>query len=245
MREKMIRLAIKYNGDYQKILNGLKYDEEVSEDITLQDAVTMEDKEYPLSLFDLKKPPIVLFYKGNKNLLFDDNKVAVVGSRKISQYGKEMTEKVVSMLKDRFTIVSGLAKGVDSVAHYNANRTIAVLGNGLDIYYPYQNQQLYELLFEKQLVISEYPLGVPALRQHFPFRNRIIAALSKAVIVTQAAERSGTMLTVNEALMLNKEVYCVPYRYYDKEGAGCNWLIQQGANMVIENNLNDLFDKNG
>ncbi len=242
MRENMIRLAIKYNGDYLKMFNALRKEEIASESIPLQDAVTMEDREYPLGLFGLKRPPFVLFYRGNKDLLFDD-KVAVVGSRNISPYGKEMTEKVVKMLRNKYTIVSGLARGVDSIAHYNAKRTIAVVGNGLDIYYPYQNQQLYDLLFEKQLVISEYPLGVRPLKQHFPFRNRIIAALSKAVIVTQAAQKSGTMHTVNEALLLNRDIYCVPYRYDDPDGAGCNMLIQQGANMIIADNLNDLFDK--
>ena len=154
-----------------------------------------------------------------------------------------MTEQVVRML-DKYTIVSGLAKGIDSIAHYNAKKTIAVIGNGLNVYYPYENRQLYELLFDKQLVLSEYPLDVVPLKRHFPFRNRIIAALGQAVIVTQAKEKSGTMLTVNEAINLNRDVYCIPYSYDDESGIGCNLLIQQGANMIIQNNLNDIFDKN-
>ncbi|MDO4377672.1 MAG: DNA-processing protein DprA [Erysipelotrichia bacterium] len=242
MRNYLIQLAIKYRGDYFQIKKAIERKEVIRENIALQEAITILDDDYPPELLELKEPPFVLFYCGNKQLLQGD-KISVVGSREITDYGKRMTEHVVGMLS-KYTIISGLAKGIDSIAHYNAKKTIAVIGNGLNVYYPYENRQLYEMLFEKQLVLSEYPLDVTPLKRHFPFRNRIIAALGQAVIVTQAKEKSGTMLTVNEAINLNREVYCIPYSYDDESGIGCNLLIQQGANMIIQNNLNDIFDKN-
>lgn len=243
VRNHLIRLAIKYEGNYFQIKKAIEKKEKVDSNIVIQQAITIVDKQYPKELLDLKYPPFVLFYRGNIELLKME-KIAVVGSRKITEYGKKATEEVVKMLKEKYVVVSGLAKGIDSIAHYNASKTIAVLGNGLNVLYPYENKQLYEMLFDKQLVISEYPQNVSPNKFNFPFRNRIIAGLSKAVIVTQAAEKSGTMLTVNEALMLNKEIYCIPYRYDDEAGSGCNLLIQQGANIIFKNNLNDIFDKN-
>ena len=169
--------------------------------------------------------------------------VAVIGSRKISEYGCKATIEVVNLLKDKYTIVSGLAKGVDSIASMYAKSSIAVIGNGINVSYPASNANLYQYMMDKQLIISEYPKDVLPQKKHFPFRNRIIAALSKSVVVTQAAIRSGTMITVNEALALNKDIYCIPYPYDDISGQGCNLLIQQGSNIFLLNNLNDIFDK--
>ena len=136
-----------------------------------------------------------------------------------------------------------MARGIDAVVHKHSLHSIGVLGCGLDVHYPLENEDLYCEMAEHQLLITEYPPGVKPLRRHFPFRNRIIAALGEGVIVTQAALRSGTMLTVNEALDLGKEVYTVPYRLTDSEGAGCNSLLQQGANIILNGQNDKIIDK--
>ncbi|MGN1399461.1 MAG: DNA-processing protein DprA [Erysipelotrichaceae bacterium] len=242
MRDYLIRLAIKYQGDYGQILRAIKRNEAVSKGIALQKAITIIDQDYPKSLLMLKNPPFVLFYQGNIDLLKCDA-IAVIGSRDISEYGSKATIEVVNLLKQHFCIISGLAKGVDSLALLYAEKSIAVIGNGINVCYPLANTDLYSYMREKQLIISEYPQDVNPLKRSFPFRNRIIAALAKSIVVTQAAVKSGTMITVNEALNLNKEIYCVPYRYDDEKGQGCNQLIQQGANIFLLDNLNDIFDK--
>lgn len=242
MRNLLIRLSIKYQGDYNKIAKAIKNKEEVDESIEIQQAVTILDENYPKELMELKKPPFVLFYEGNIDLL-KERKIAIVGSRKASKYGVEVTKNVCELLRNEYVIVSGLAKGIDANAHIHAKRTIAVLGNGLDYIYPYENEFLYEELKKNQLVISEYPYHTKPEKYHFPFRNRIIAALVDKVIVTEAAKRSGTMLTVNEALALGKEIYAVPYPFDSENGQGCNMLIESGAYILTSENMKSLFDK--
>jgi len=242
MRNNLIRLAIKYDGDYHRIKKAIDKYEYADESIPLQKAITILDQDYPKELLQLKKPPFVLFYEGNINLL-KGRKVAIIGSRKASRYGVYVTKEIVKKLNDRYIIVSGLAKGIDANAHMAAHKTIAVLGNGLDVFYPYENEFLYKALKQSQLVISEYPLGVKPEKYHFPFRNRIIAALSEKIIVTEASAHSGTMLTVNEGLALNKEIYAVPYPFTTEEKVGCNILIEAGASIITSENINCIFDK--
>jgi DNA processing protein len=140
-------------------------------------------------------------------------------------------------LAKKYVIVSGLAKGIDALSHLESlrvNSTIAILGCGIDYVYPVENKTLYRSIEENGLILSEYPsLSLP-LKHHFPHRNRIVAALGKAVVVIQADLKSGTMITVNEALNLGKEVYTIPYELSSIEGQGCNLLIQQGANMILD-----------
>ncbi len=230
MREKLIRYAIRYQGNYNKIARAYHEDEEI-EEIPLQKAITILDKEYPAQLLQLNKPPMVLFYCGNIELL-KNRMIAVVGSRECSQYGMMVTRKIVEKISEEFTVVSGMAKGIDRIAHETAIKSVGVLGNGLDVSYPQENSHLYRKMKENGLLITEYPLKVRPLKYHFPFRNRIIAALAEAVIVPQAKENSGSMITVNEALNLGKEVYSVPYRLTDEDGSGCNQLIRLGANVI-------------
>ncbi len=132
--------------------------------------------------------------------------------------------------------MSGLARGIDGQAHRSAldQHTIAVIGCGLDVVYPKEHASLYAVMRKKQLIISEYPNGTKPYAYHFPWRNRIIAALSEAVIVVEARRRSGSLLTVNEALELDIPVYCVPHAYLDEAGTGCNLLISQGANILVD-----------
>lgn len=239
MRNELIRLAIENRGSYFRIRKALAEKRRPDDRIRIQRAVTILDEEYPRELLSLRYPPFVLFYAGNIKLL-KERKMAVVGSRNTTDYGIRMTRQVVSKLKNDFVIVSGMAIGIDAAAHENALRTIGVLGNGLDVCYPLTNSDLYEYMKNSQLLISEYPLTESPARQHFPFRNRIIAGLAEGVVVTQAREKSGTMLTVNEALAINKDVYAIPYDLDDESGSGCNLLICQGANIILRD-----FQKGG
>ena len=241
MRNLLIRLAVKYQGDYFKVREAFKK-QESGDGYPLQQAITIFDQCYPKQLLQLQYPPLVLFYKGNIELLKED-KMAVVGSRKAFRYGIEMTKDIVNKIKDDYVIVSGMAKGIDGVAHKCASKTIGVLGNGLDVIYPKENYDLYQYMGKNQLLISEYPYGVQPERYHFPFRNRIIAGLAKGVIVTQASTKSGTMLTVNEALALNRDVYAVSYPYNIADN-GCNLLIEQGAILLDIDNIRYMLKKN-
>lgn len=232
MRDYLIRLAIKYEGNYSKIRKALNANEIIEEDIETQQAITILDEDYPNSLLTLKRPPYVLFYEGNKELL-KRRIVAVVGSRCSTMYGETCTRAIVQRLNGEFAVISGMARGIDAIAHQSALATIGVLGNGLDVIYPETNRRLYQQMKEKQLLITEYPLGLKSRKEHFPFRNRIIAALAQAVIVPQAQLRSGSMITVRYGLELGREIYTVPYRLTDPEGTGCNKLIQLGASVIL------------
>ncbi len=242
MRNKVLYYATKYNGDYNKIMHAIKFKESYKKINSVTKYVTIFDTNYPNKLKTLKKPPLILFYKGDINLLNQDS-IGVIGSRKISSYGQRYTKIVVAHLKKDFVIVSGLAAGVDACAHREAivnGKSIAVLGSGINYVYPKSNTDLYNLMKTDNLIISEYPDMVQPKPYFFPFRNRIIAALSKSIVVTQASMQSGTMLTVNEGLELNKSIYVLPYRIDDLDGTGCNYLIQQGANVLLIDEIADL-----
>lgn len=235
MRKKILAYALKYEGNYDKIHKAIKHDEFFESVQYKGEYVTRYDDEYPKSLLQLNKPPYILFYKGNVALLKEAS-IGVVGSRRAIRYAIEVTQSFIAK-QEQTTIVSGMAKGIDTIAHKaaisNGHQTIAVLGCGIDFVYPYENESLYNYLSINHLVISEYPSAIKPKPYFFPFRNRIIAALSDTLYVMQANLRSGTLLTVNEALELNKDVYVLPYRIDDKSGMGCNMLIQQGANMLM------------
>ena len=177
----------------------------------------------------------ILFYEGNLSLCENDS-CAVIGSRNTSQDSYIICRDMTTILSKRYTIVSGLAKGVDGCAHESALHasTIGVIGCGLDIVYPKQHSHLYKQMKQHHLIVSEYPLGVKPLAHHFPWRNRILAALSAFVVVIEARCKSGTMLTVNEALTLGIPVYCVPQPFLYEQGKGCNLLISQGAEILID-----------
>ena len=235
MRELIIKAAIKYEGSYEKIANAIKNSEHIVSDQGSHDAITILDKEYPMALKQLRYPPFVLFYKGNPELL-NQLSISIIGSRNPELYGIEMTKKIVKSCNHSYVIVSGLAKGIDAVAHQEAlntgRKTIGIIGCGIDRIYPMENESIYRDLSESGLILSEYPAFTPPRKQHFPFRNRIIAALSQKCIVTAATLKSGTMLTVNEALTLGKEVICIPYPIGSASGEGCNLLISQGASIL-------------
>lgn len=176
--------------------------------------LTLNDKDYPENLKQLSNAPDVLYIKG-KLKSADVNAVAIVGSRKMTAYGKEVTERFSSELASiGITIISGLARGIDTVSHQSAlmanGRTIAVLGCGLDMVYPPENFKLAKEIERNGALISEYPLGYPAKPINFASRNRIISGLSKAVLVVEGAVKSGTLLTASHAAEQGRTVFAIP-----------------------------------
>ena len=194
-------------------------------------------KEYPENLRQIPNPPVLFFYKGNINLLSTDI-MGVVGTRNNSVYGEKVTQKFVRELTPYFTIASGGALGIDTIAHQETlgqnGMTIAVFGCGFDVDYPKINQTLFKEIEEKGLLISEYPLGAEPLYYRFPQRNRIISGLAKGVLVVEAGEKSGALITANFALEQNREVFVVPGSVFSNISIGTNKLIQQGAKLVLE-----------
>lgn len=177
--------------------------------------ISIEDKLYPDDLKEIYDSPIVLYYRGNINLLNKKN-IAIIGCRECTKYGEEIAKKFsYNIANNEINVVSGLARGIDSYAHlgslYSKGNTIAVLANGLDIIYPSENKKLANKILEKNgLIISEYPIGTKPIKQNFPARNRIISGISKAVLVVEAKLKSGTMITVDFALEQGKDVFVIP-----------------------------------
>lgn len=200
------------------------------------DYLTIYDSHYPEALRTLYRPPLVLFYQGDIQLL-KERKMAVVGSRTPTHYGEQACIYFVrELVRKGVCIVSGLARGIDGLAHREAIRsggkTIAVLGSGILNIYPKAHQELAGTIAEKHLLISEYPPFEPPRKTHFPFRNRIVSGLSEGVLVIEAAKRSGTLITCDFALEQGKDVYAVPGSIFSEKSRGTNELIQQGAKLV-------------
>lgn len=210
--------------------------------------MTLQDKNYPAMLKEIHNPPQELYIKG-KIINQDKVAVAVVGTRRYSQYGKQVCLDITTKLaKLGITIVSGLARGIDTFAHQAAleagGRTIAVLGSGMDreSFFPSANYFLSEKIAENGAVISEYPNGTRATNFTFPQRNRIVSGLSLGVVVIEAPEESGALITANLALEQNKEVFAIPGNIYEKNSKGTNKLIKEGAKLVtcVEDILEEL-----
>lgn len=245
MKEQILYYAIKYGGEWKLIEKAIKANEEWKIINYDGNYVTIVDDQYPNKLRQLQNPPWIIFYSGDLSLC-DKLGAGIVGSRMATAYGIQMCIHVVSILKNNGVIVSGLAKGIDACAHKTAldKETIGVIGCGLDVIYPLCNQALYDEMKRNHLVISEYPNGVKPLAFHFPWRNRIIAALSDALVVIEATRRSGSMLSVNEAIELDIPVYCIPHAFDKEQGTGCNLLISQGANILIDDeDIYNIFHK--
>ncbi len=199
-------------------------------------ALCPDDKEYPVFLKEIADPPTVLYVQGRVELL-DSLCVAVVGSRAATGYGKRAAYSLAQGLAESgVTVVSGLASGVDSEAHSGAlsvkGATIGVLGCGLDVVYPRHNAQLYKQIRTEGLLVTEYPLGTRPDGFRFPARNRIIAGLSRGVVVVEAARKSGSLITAEMALDEGREVFAVPGQIDSFKSSGSHWLLQQGAKLV-------------
>lgn len=221
------------------------------------DIISIQDREYPEILKEIYDPPISLYIKGNKNIL-NNKAIAIVGCRQVSEYGKKAAKYFAyNLARKSVNIISGLAKGVDSYAHIgsiyvhledsypqgsgylyvdnfqNCGKTVAVLANGLDMVYPSENKQLVKKMLESGgAVISEYPLGTKPEKMNFPARNRIISGMSKGLIVIEAKEKSGTLITVDFALEQGRDVYVIPGNINSINSVGTNELIKQGAKIV-------------
>jgi len=207
--------------------------------------VTYEDADYPEALRQIFSPPLVIYFKGEYKVE-DHLALAIVGSRRPSIYGRITAEKLSKELARRnITVISGLARGIDTVAHQgslkNRGRTIAVLGSGLGNIYPPENKRLASEISEKGLLVSEFPYNSPPFSGHFPRRNRLISGFSLGVIVVEAAAKSGALITANFALEQGKEVFAVPGKIDSPTSVGTHQLIQEGAKMVID--VNDILEE--
>jgi DNA processing protein len=198
--------------------------------------LTCNSPDYPQRLKEIYDYPPVLYIRGDL-LTEDECCLAVVGTRRATVYGRQVTEEIVTDLaRNGITIVSGLARGIDSIAHRAAldagTRTMAVFACGLDIVYPAENAKLAREIMEHGALISEYPLGTKPKADNFPRRNRIMSGLSLGVLVIEAGESSGALITANQALEQNREVFAVPGSIFSPASRGTNHLIQEGAKLV-------------
>jgi DNA processing protein len=208
--------------------------------------LTFKEEFYPENLKSIYDPPPFLFIRGNIKKE-DKNAIAVVGCRMASPYGRQITEKIGRELAKRgITIVSGLARGIDSISHLSAlkenGRTIAVFGSGLDVIYPPENKKLVERIVQNGAIISEFSLGTKPEAPNFPRRNRLISGLSLGVVIVEAGAKSGALLTAQCALDQNREVFAIPGNIGAKNSEGTNRLIKQGAKLVtsVEDILEEL-----
>lgn len=243
-RDLLIYYALVHNGDWNKIYDSiLHYKDDLSEDRyesfpkkLREQCITILDKDiYPAILANIPHPPFVLFYKGNIDLLKDYSKfVAIVGTREPSELGIKATNMIVDSLPRDYTVISGMAAGIDSTAHLRAIqdklKTIAISPVGINTYYPSSSKDLYHELCRNHLVLSEHPFSELIPLSSFPFRNRIIVGLTNTVFIPEAYEKSGTLLSVHLALSFGREVVVVPHPF-DANTAN-NRLIKDGADLV-------------
>ncbi len=250
LEDVLLYFSYTYSGDYQKIYNALENKvpinnvelQEIKKQLTCK-YTTMMSPDYPESLKHIEYPPFVLYYYGNLDII-NTKTIGVIGMRLPSCYGKDATSMFVrDLVKKDYTIVSGMALGIDAIAHNNAidhfGKTIAVLGSGIDYCYPRKNRFLYDIIKKEHLVVSEYPNNTVPQKWNFPRRNRIIAGLSNELLVCEAKEKSGTMITVGFALDQGKNIFCIPSGI--DGNIGCNKLIQQGAKLV--NKIEDILEQ--
>lgn len=204
-------------------------------------AISFWDDDYPQLLKKIYDPPLILFVKG-QGLEYRQDCLGLVGSRQVTDYGRRVIKKLVKELcESHVVMVSGLARGVDTIVHQETLRfngcTLAVLGSGMDWIYPAENRKLYDQIVESGgALITEFPFGTKPDAGNFPRRNRIISGLSHGIVVIEAGNRSGAILTAMNAIDQNREVFAVPGRMFDKQSIGTNRLIRHGAIPVIDGN---------
>jgi len=202
------------------------------------DIVILDDGSYPALLREIDDPPPVLYVRGDWQACFDQPCIGVIGSRKCSTYGENASEMLSRDLASRgITVVSGLARGIDTAGHRGAIRgqgkTVAVMGTGLDSIYPKENNGLVrEIIAAGGCVVTQFPLGTPPIPENFPYRNRIISGLSHGVVIVEASERSGSLITARLAMEQNREVMAVPGNITSRNSFGTNYLIKTGAKLV-------------
>jgi len=207
--------------------------------------ITFIDDEYPAALKEIHDPPLALYIRGSLRPS-DRHALAVVGTRNATHYGTTVADRLTyGLAKAGFTIISGLARGIDTVAHQAAlkagGRTVGVLGSAIDKFYPSENIALGEKLAEQGAVLSEYPLGRPPDRQTFPYRNRIVSGMSMGLVVIEASEKSGAVITAHAAMEQGRHVFAVPGRIDNPSARGCHALIKNGAKLV--ETIDDIVDE--
>lgn len=248
-RNVLIYLSMKYDGEYDAIYNAIASKEDVdlpNDFVPPSNAITFLDEQYPEYLKMMFKPPLVIYCKGDISLISDaKHNLAVIGTRHPTLYGETVTKDLISHLPNNVNIVSGFAYGIDTIAHETAissgHKTIAILPCGINYCYPSKNKELMEKVAKDHLIISEYPKDIAPKPTNFLMRNRLIAFLSKAVLVTDAYARSGTSITVQWALCANIDVCAVPSNIYRR--SFCNELLWQGAHPVCRSQ--DILDVMG
>ena len=252
-REALVYLSTKYEGDWAKMIAAVKAHEPLPSGAQAEPfempkcgVLTILDNEYPEELKQATNSPLVLYYYGDISLLKAKTKVGYIGSRAASEYGLKTARQLgADIAKRGYVLVNGLARGIDTAALTAAldagGKVVAVLGSGIDRCYPSENEGLYERIKKDGLVISEYPLKTIPTRESFPMRDRLIAALSKGLVVGEASSKSETMITVAYALAAGREIGCVPY--HADEDSACNMLIKEGAAMVTS--IDDIDDMVG
>ncbi len=209
--------------------------------------VAFNDEEYPSLLRHIYDPPILLWIRGDQSVLNHDG-IAIIGTRNPSRYGMEQAAKWATLLSDTgICINSGLAYGVDAIAHRNTldagGKTVAVLGSGIDVIYPYKNKPIAERIIENGgAVITEYPPGTPPDAVNFPGRNRIVSGMSRGVLVIESGIKGGSMITARYALDQNREVFVIPHPLNNARGEGCNYLIKTGQGKLVQT-TEDIFDE--
>ncbi len=251
VKQRLVALAIKYNGNWQKIYDDVVNHIDVENEYLLKadnlkcKATTMVDEDYPHQLRQAWKPPFVLFYYGDLSIVQDYYKnISMVGSRQCSEYGLKKTNELASGLAIRgYTIISGNAIGIDTEAEKAAlvvgGKVVAILPCGIETCYPASNLEMTNELKKNHLVISEHPYNYQPGPEDFPIRNRIIASLSKTLILTEAHTMSGSLITATLALKGNADVMCVPHEA-DKDSE-CNRLIMNGA--ILVENVDDVINQ--
>ncbi len=208
--------------------------------------ISFLDEEFPVNLKNIYDAPIILYCKGNLSE-YDTYSMCVVGTRYPSEYGKNVCEKIVEELSyNKIPIISGMARGIDSIAHRTAlknnNITYAVLGCGIDIIYPPDNKKLYYEIVEKGALLSEFDLGTGPDKVNFPKRNRIISGIAIGTLIVETGLRGGSLITAEFALDQNKEVFAIPGYIYSKKSEGCNNLIKKGQAKLVDS-VEDIFSE--
>jgi DNA processing protein len=226
----------------RNIANGSSFEDAIEQQRKLLAAgvtlISIHDGRYPARLREIFDPPVLLYARGNPELL-SSHGIAVVGTRRPTPYGIAATERLSADLsRAGLTIVSGLARGIDTAAHRSAlteeGKTVAVLGCGVDVLYPSENRKLYEEIGRKGALVSEFPMGAPAYPQNFPIRNRIISGLSLGVLIVEGAQHSGSAITAKLAMDQGREVYAVPGNITSKMSWGPNLLIKDGGAKLVQ-----------
>lgn len=207
--------------------------------------LSIEHERYPSTLKNIYDPPYVIYYKGN---LMDEKaiKISIVGARKCSSYGRNVAEYFAKGLaENNVTVISGMARGIDTAAHYGAlkgaGKTIAVLGSGVNVCYPSENLHLMKSIINNGCVLSEYPMDAVPIAGNFPQRNRIISGLCDGLLIVEASERSGSLITADAALEQGKDVFAVPGKIFDSLSEGTNRLIKMGAKPVSD--IEDILEE--